>query len=331
MVLKSCFRNDNDSFDSCLRVRHPEHGNAAFAHIFDLTDRFFDFVRVDIAARTDDDVLRASGDMDLAVREIAAVSAFEPTIAYQFAGLFFVVKIPAGRRRSAKLNPPHAAFAQFAAGVIQDPNVVARQGPAAGDHFQHALIRRACRNGFTTCRHQTTANPVDRWQKFWRRCCESQRVLGHPVYRSDRFRPKTVGLEPFRELAHRVPAYRFGAVHQNPCGTQIQALNLIVFDLGGADLERKIRCRRDRSSVLMNRPQPSFRPRQKRQWRHQNEWHGIVETAQPSANQSHVVVKRQPTDNGISRARMHDFTDGAKIREQIAMTQHDTFRVSGAA
>ena len=82
---------------------------------------------------------------------------------------------------------------------------------------------------------------------------------------------------------------------------------------------------------MMNGPQPLFGARQKRQGRHQDQRHGEVETAEPRANQPHVVIQGQPAHDGIVPAGFDRLANGSQIRKQISMTEHYAFGVPCAA
>ena len=130
---------------------------------------------------------------------------------------------------------------------------------------------------------------------------ERDRRFGEPVRGTHR-----LGLEPVRREAARKPidrvrADRLRSVHDDAPAAEVEALDLIVGDLAGAQVEREIRGRGDRAAMCVDRPEPARRSREKRQRRHDRDRHPEVQRAQPQANQPHVVIQRQPAHADIVR------------------------------
>src|SRR5690348_2174355 len=61
------FRDDDQLFRSRGLIFHAKRDDASFANAFRARRKFFDFVRVKIAAALDDDVLHAASDVNLAI------------------------------------------------------------------------------------------------------------------------------------------------------------------------------------------------------------------------------------------------------------------------
>ncbi|WP_343192631.1 hypothetical protein [Rhodanobacter sp. T12-5] len=81
----------------------------------------------------------------------------------------------------------------------------------------------------------------------------------------------------------------------------------------------------------MDGAQPLLGMQQERLRRHQDQRDAEIQAAQPRTDQAHVVVKRQPADEGV-RCRCADQTaHDADIGEQVVMGEHHAFRVGGAA
>ncbi len=91
---------------AALSIVTAEHGDVAFAHPRKLGDRFFQFLRVDVASGDDDQVFAATGDEDLAGADIAQIAGVEPVAVKQFGGRFRVAEITAAGRWAAELDSP---------------------------------------------------------------------------------------------------------------------------------------------------------------------------------------------------------------------------------
>ena len=83
--------------------------------------------------------------------------------------------------------------------------------------------------------------------------------------------------------------------------------------------------------MMVDRPQPLLGPHEEGQRRHDHERRGVIEAAEPGADQSHVVIERQPAHEHVRRACIHRRAHGADVRQQIGMAQHHALRIAGAA
>ena len=57
----------------------------------------------------------------------------------------------------------------------------------------------------------------------------------------------------------------------------------------------------------------------------------MIQPAQTGADQSHVVIKWQPTDKDIAGIDCYSLAHGAQVGQQVSMSEHDAFGVAGAA
>src|SRR5450759_363583 len=121
----ACLGQHDHPLRAGLAISDTKHCHAALADTWNFSDGFFDFLRIDRAAGTDDYVLDAACDANVTSGHIRAVAAIEPTIVKKFAGLGLVVEIATGRRRSPALEPTFAPFAEFALRLIDNENFVA--------------------------------------------------------------------------------------------------------------------------------------------------------------------------------------------------------------
>ncbi|MNN44702.1 hypothetical protein D3C81_1590070 [compost metagenome] len=81
----------------------------------------------------------------------------------------------------------------------------------------------------------------------------------------------------------------------------------------------------------MDGPQPGLRTGQEVQRREQHERAGVIQAAQPGADQAHVVIQRQPADKDVARVDRQRHAHGAQIGQQVGMRQHHALGRAGAA
>ena len=72
------FGDDYQFFRATAPIFQPERDDAAFANAFGAPGKFFDFVRIKIAAALDDDVLDAAGDENFVVGAIGTIARIHP-------------------------------------------------------------------------------------------------------------------------------------------------------------------------------------------------------------------------------------------------------------
>ena len=56
-----------------------------------------------------------------------------------------------------------------------------------------------------------------------------------------------------------------------------------------------------------------------------------MQQREPSADQAHIVIQRQPTDANIVGRQLHRFADRADVGEQIRVREHHPFGIAGRA
>ncbi len=76
-------------------------------------------------------------------------------------------------------------------------------------------------------------------------------------------------------------------------------------------------------------PQPALGPREERQGGHHGQGNSVVQQRQPGADESHVVIERQPADTDVAGAHFHCLANRADVREQIRVGKDHAFRVAG--
>ena len=81
----------------------------------------------------------------------------------------------------------------------------------------------------------------------------------------------------------------------------------------------------------MYRPQPAGRAPEEIQWWYQHQWHRVIEATEPGADQSHIMVHRQPAHEHVGGIHFEHVTHGADVGEQVSMRKHHTFWVGSTA
>ena len=71
-------RHDDEPLRPDPPIERREHRDATFPRSFERADRFFEFLRINVASRAFDQVLDAPGDEDVAPRDIAAIARLQP-------------------------------------------------------------------------------------------------------------------------------------------------------------------------------------------------------------------------------------------------------------
>ena len=79
------------------RISHAEYGDAPLPNSRYFRHRLLDFLRIEMPPRADDDVLHASGYVDITSRHIGAVATVQPTVPEKLARFGLVSEIAAGR------------------------------------------------------------------------------------------------------------------------------------------------------------------------------------------------------------------------------------------
>ncbi len=145
-VLAARFGHDDQPFAARRGVGAGEHGHAAAADAGHFADRLFQVVRIDVAAAPLDQVLDPAGDEYFALHHAGIVAGVEPAGAQQPGCRLRIAEIAGRGGRPAKFQPPHMTLGQLAAGVIDDADLVARQGLATRYQCERVAIRRRCRH-----------------------------------------------------------------------------------------------------------------------------------------------------------------------------------------
>ena len=77
------FRQHHQALGTSNHTGRREYCDTTTSYAGDVADGLFQFLRIDIASGTNDDVLDAPGDKDLTVRHISEVARFQPVTVEQ--------------------------------------------------------------------------------------------------------------------------------------------------------------------------------------------------------------------------------------------------------
>ena len=209
------FRQDDHPLRAGCAIGHAEYRDAALADSRNFSDGVFDFLRIDMAAGANDDVLDAACNADVASGHIRAVAAVEPTIVKEFAGLGLVAEIAACRRRSPELEPSFPPFAEFVTRLVDDANFVAGQRLAAWHDFQRLWIVRPGRLGHPARAQPITVDTINDGQAAERRKRQADRAFRKTVDRRHRLRGETVVAKSVDKSPQGLHADRFCAIRNH--------------------------------------------------------------------------------------------------------------------
>ena len=184
---------------------------------------------------------------------------------------FGITKITAGGRRPAEFDTAHLAFGKFLTARAHHAHGMPLQRPAAGDEAQCVGILRRCGRCSPGVQERFAPHSVDhRYSSQWRNG-QAHGGLGQPIDRDHGFGVKTVLAEALDKAFHSIGTDGLRAVGRQTPRTQVQALDIGVFDSPQAKFEGKVGSRGHRPPMLMNGPQPSLGPCQEIQRRHQHQ------------------------------------------------------------
>ncbi len=92
-----------------------------------------------------------------------------------------------------------------------------------------------------------------------------------------------------------------GAIQRAAPRPEIEAVELRVGDLAHAQVVGEVGRRGERAAVRDETPRAIAPVAEKRQRRHDDDWRAVVERAEPRADETHVVVERQPRHAHVVR------------------------------
>ena len=254
-----------------------EHRHAAFADAGNVADRLLQIVGIDIASAADNDVLDATGDVDLAARDVSEVARVQPVVVEQLARLLRVPEVAAGGGRALEFETALYSITEFPAGTVDDADLVSWQRPAAGNHAQRRHIARRGWHSVAGTHEWLARNHVDQRSAVQWRKGEPHRAFRQPVHGHDRLSAQAVRRKAAGEGLEGACADRLGAVEGDPPAGQVQALDLLSLQLAMAQVVGKVRGRGERGTMAVYGPQPAVWARQEGQRGHQSERHAVVQ------------------------------------------------------
>src|SRR3984957_5225199 len=294
-------------------------------------------MRIQIATALDDDVFDAAGHIDFGVSAIGAIAGIDPgkcvrtrgwAEGEQFLSGGSVVVIAGGRGRAAEPQETFSAIGNFVAGLIDDANFVFRQRGAGGDERDRANFRGRRRRGAPFDCKGFAFDAIDPRRAIERRHGYGEGGLREAVNGEMGFIAKAVARETRGEALHGFGVDGFGAIHGYAPGTQVEPFDVFVGYFSYAEFVGEVGCCGDGAAVFVKGPQPAFGTRQERERRHYAQWHAELQEGQPRADESHVVVERQPTDADVAWTHLYCGADGAHVCEQIGVREHDAFGIA---
>ncbi len=206
------FSEHHQAFGTSARIGGGKCRDVTGAHADDTADGLFEFLRVDVMAATDDDVLLAAGDEQFAVGEIAEVAGVKPVAIKQLRRRGGVFKIAGSRRRPTKLDATDLTFGQRTTGGINDAYRMTGKGMAtAGYRLGVTLI---VTNGQRQplIHQRSTCHPVDARATSRRWKGQTHRAFRQAIDRHQRRTAQPTGGEPRGKAFQRQRTNRFSAV-----------------------------------------------------------------------------------------------------------------------
>src|SRR5579872_2638477 len=214
-IREPCFSEHDESFGRRRWLRQAKRHYATLADSVQITYNVLDLVRIDMLPATDDDVLDATGDIQLALGQVRAISSITPGALYQFRGCIRVLKVSGCCRRTSELQDTLDPFRDFQAGIVDDSHAVAWKWATAGHESKHVrgALRLRYRPSFAG--HRRAIHTVDnrtaphRWNRQPHSCFRQSE------YRSHCLRSQAVWREPLAKPLHSVRRNRLSAIERN--------------------------------------------------------------------------------------------------------------------
>ena len=261
----------------------------------------------------DDNVLVAAGDEEFAVRDIGQITRIQPDPIEQFFCLVRRPQIAAGSGGSLELQVPLLAVGQFTPGIVNYSYLMARQRHATANKLQRIGIALGGRRGAASIHQRRAPDMIDPGNPIYGRESQTHAALGQAIDRKHGLRPEADSSEAVDETLQCRWTDRLGPVRRNPPGRKVHSRQILILDPLEAKLVGEIRRRRYCAAITVYGPKPALRPGEIIQGRHDDQVDGVIETAEPGPDQSHVVIKRQPTDKHVIRCHLKRLAHGADI------------------
>jgi hypothetical protein len=229
-VAQAGLGDHDEPFGAVAGIGAGDRGHATAPHPLHHADDPLQLLRVDVAAGPDDHVLDPARDVDLAARDVGAVPALQPNTVEERPRLLGGAEISRRRGRPFELQPALVTVGQLAPGVVHVPDLVPRDGVAAGDEFQRVRRVGGCRCGDAPCLQGVAVDPVHHRPAHRRGERERDGVLGQAVDWRHGFGPETVAREALREAGYGAGARRLGPVQEPAERAEVETLDISVAD-----------------------------------------------------------------------------------------------------
>src|SRR5579875_4169950 len=133
-----------------------------------------------------------------------------------------------------------------------------------------------------------------KWQVIFTAACHQKRCFGQAISGEEGAATKTAAGKRFRELIECFTADRLGAKGRDLPVAQIKRCLLFSCKLADAQVIAKIWADADGSPGARNCLQPAIGALQKGKRRHHRRWIAAIHRKENAADQSHIVIGRQP-------------------------------------
>ena len=330
-VLIAHLGQHHDALRAGSRVLAAEHGDATAPNAGEVAHRLFELVGADVAAAADDDVLLAAGEKQHPFGEVGAVPGVHPFAVEQRFRRRRIAVVAGGGRRAAELQQSFLPVGQFQTRGVHRANVVAGDRRAAADHDQRRRVFGSRFGRLTGSREAVPVKTIrapraarhgdrDAHRGFGEAVGRRQAVLAQPEFR-----------EALLERHDRLRADRLGGVEREAPGREIDALHVLVRNPAQAEFEGEVRAAGHRAAVAVDRAHPARRPRQERERRHQHRWKSEHQRGEVGADESEVVIQRQPAHEHVIGACVYRRAHRAHVGHQVGVREHHALGRAGAA
>ena len=228
-----------------------EHRHAALAHTWDFAHRGLDFLRVQVAATPDHDVLDPAGHEDIAfglVSPVTGVQPFAQVVGEQARRERWRVPVASGGRRPAKFQPALDPLGHHLTRVVNDADAVPGQHPPAGHETQRRGV--LARHRASLRLKGVAVDGVDARAPVQRRKQQAHRGFGQPVHRCHGRRAQPAGRKTLSKALDRVRAHCLGPVEGQPPAAQVEPSQCGIVDPVQAQLVGEVGAGRQRAAVV---------------------------------------------------------------------------------
>ncbi len=271
----------------------------------ELRDRLLDVVGIVVPPANDDDVFDPTCDEQLASRDRAEVARSKerplPIAKTRAEGFFGQLDlIPVSQRDAGTGDPDLTDDSVGDAGlrgrIDDDHRISVRQ---ASDAYERPPLR-TIRDVFDSPETKGGGRDVgDERTSVPPRASDHEGRLGQPVTRKERSATEAAALERSRETLHGERANRLGAGEGEVPAPEVELGLLLLRDSPNAEIVREVRPSAHRRGVAGDRLEPTVRPREECERRESGDSAANVERGDDSADEPHVVVRRQPKDERV--------------------------------